>query len=99
MKLPPTGWARSESLREGKWDYLHPEEVDIPVDQGYEKKTWFDFKNGTKGVVVKRGENERVYIVTREANKDYAQETGHDREPLGEKDNYEHELGKQKSLL
>ena len=36
-RLPPTGWAREESLKEGQWDYLHPEAVDIPVDEGYEQ--------------------------------------------------------------
>jgi len=98
LKLPPTGWAREESLNSGKWDYLHPEGVDIPVDSGYEKKTWFDFNNGTKGVVVKTGDEERVYMVTKEASKEYERETGHGREPLGEKSNYEEESGKQKSL-
>jgi hypothetical protein len=99
IKLPPTGWAREESLKDGKWDYLKPEEVDIPVDEGYEKKTWFDFKNGTKGVVVKRDNEERVYMITREASKEYEKKTGHGREPLGEKGNYEQEPGKQNSLL
>jgi hypothetical protein len=84
VKLTKTGWAKEESLKIGKWNYLHPEVVDIPADSGYEKKTWFDFRNGTKGIVVKNGNDERVYMITREAGKEYKKETGHDREPLGE---------------
>lgn len=89
IRLPKTGWAREESLGEGRWDYLEPEMVDILVDSGYEKKTWFELPSGTKGAVVKRGGEERVYIITREASKKYREETGHGREPLGKKKNYE----------
>jgi hypothetical protein len=88
IKLPKTGWARAESLKDGKWDYLHPEPVEIPVDSGYEKKTWFDFAGGTKGIVVKKDNSERVYMITEEASKEYKNKTGHDREPLGRKENY-----------
>jgi hypothetical protein len=86
IKLPKTGWAKEESLQIGKWDYLHPEIVDIPVDSGYEKKVWFDFAKGTKGVVVEKDGQQRVYMVTKAASQEYQRETGHDREPLGEKE-------------
>jgi len=99
IKLPKTGWAKSESLKQGKWNYLKPEPVDIPIESGYEKKTWFSMPEGTKGIVVKRDKNERVYMITKEASQDYKKETGHDREPVGEKKNYEHELGKQRKLV
>ena len=99
IKLPKTGWAKEESLKIGKWNYLHPELVEIPVDSGYEKKTWFEMPAGTKGVVVKRDDEERVYMITREASDEYRKETGHDREPPGEKRNYEQELGKQKMMI
>jgi hypothetical protein len=88
LKLPKTGWAREESLKAGKWNYLHPEPVDIPVDSGYEKKTRFDLPKGTKGIVVKKDHEERVYMITKEAGSEYKKETGHGREPLGEKKNY-----------
>jgi hypothetical protein len=99
IKLPKTGWAKEESLREGKWNYMHPKLVNIPIEAGYEKKTWFNMPQGTKGVVVKRDDNERVYMVTKDASEEYRQQTGHDREPVGEKENYEHELGKMDKLL
>jgi len=88
IKLPKTGWAKEESLKEGKWNWLKPEPVDIPVESGYEKKTWFEMPAGTKGVVVKKENNERVYMITKEASDEYKKATGHDREPLGEKRNY-----------
>ncbi len=99
VRLPKTGWAKEESLREGKWNYMHPKLVEIPIDAGYEKKTWFNMPRGTKGVVVKRDSNERVYMVTKDASEEYRQQTGHGREPVGEKENYAHELGKMDKLL
>lgn len=87
-KLPPTGWARKESLEMGKWDYLSPELVDIPIDSGYEKKVWFDTPEGTKGLLVKKGKEERVYMLTEEASQEYKDKTGHDREAPGSKKNY-----------
>jgi len=88
IKLPKTGWAKEESLAAGKWDYLHPESVDIAADSGYEKKVWFDLPEGTKGILVKKGGEERVYMITRQASEEYGKETGHDREPLGIKNNF-----------
>lgn len=88
LKLPETGWAKEESLREGKWDYLKPVIVNIPIDKGCEKKIWFDAIGGMKGILVKRNNLERVYMVTKESSSEYLKETGHNREPVGEKRNY-----------
>jgi hypothetical protein len=88
IKLPLTGWARAESLKAHKWDYLELEIVDLPVDSGYEKKTWFDLPKGVKGIIVKRGKLEKVYMITKEATADYKKQTGHNREPIGEKKNF-----------
>ncbi len=92
LKLPLTGWAKEESLKQGKWSYLKPEIVDVPVDSGYEKKTWFDLPNGTKGIVVKKDKAERIYMITKEASTEYKKQTGYEREPLGEKNNYQPEF-------
>ncbi len=89
IKLPKTGWAREESLKQGKWDYLQPEMVNIPIDRGYEKKIWFELPKGTKGIIVKSGKENRVYMTTKEAGEEYKNQTGHNREPLGEKKNYD----------
>jgi len=88
LKLPLTGWAKIESLKAHKWDYLKPEIVDLPVDSGYEKKTWFDSPNGFKGIMVKKGEEERIYMITKQADENYQKQTGHNREPIGKKINY-----------
>ena len=87
LKLPKTGWAREESVKQGKWNWLDPEFVDIPVDKGYEKKVWFDLPEGTKGVLVKSKDKkeERVYMITKEASDKYEKKTKHDREPIGRK--------------
>ncbi len=95
LKLPKTGWSKEESLAQGKWNYLHPEPVDILVDSGYEKKVWFDLPEGTKGIVVKKGDEERVYMITKEASEKYRNETGHDREPYGKKSNFRKALEKE----
>ena len=88
LKLPKTGWAKEESLIAGKWDYLHPEKVKIAADSGFEKKVWFDLPEGTEGILVKRGEQERIYMITKEASEEYKKATGHDREPPGKKLNF-----------
>ena len=51
LKLPKTGWVRIESLADGKWNYLKPREVLIPVFQGYEKKVWFTIDHGIRGLL------------------------------------------------
>ena len=80
--FPQTGWARKESLEAGKWDYLRPEPVVIPVTHGVEKGKWFEIKNGIKGVVLHRGQENRVYMMTDDANPEYVDVTHHDRMPV-----------------
>jgi len=89
VKLPKTGWAKEESLKQGKWDYLNPELVDVPIEWGYEKKTRFELPDGAKGLVVKKGDDRRVYMITKEASEEFKKQTGHNREPLGKKKNYD----------
>lgn len=81
LKLPKTGWVRAESLESGKWDYLRPKEIVIPVFQGVEKKVWFTIDHGIKGYLVRRGDQQRVYMLTHEPTKAYHTLTGHDRMP------------------
>lgn len=89
-KLPQTGWAKQESIDKGRWKWLHPKNVDIPAESGYEKKVWFGLPDGLKGLLVNDKEgHERVYMITKEASKKYKDKTGHDREPIGRKENYQ----------
>jgi len=81
--LPQTGWAKLESLNEGKWDHYKPRYVKIPAVRGYEKGLWFDApKDGYLGVVVGQGQSERAYMVTAQASQEYLNLTKHDREPV-----------------
>jgi len=87
--FPETGWAKNETIEEGKWKWLHPKKVKIPVNRGCEKKVWFDFKNGTNGILVGQDSDKRVYMITEKADKKYLEETNHDRMPMGDKSNFE----------
>lgn len=86
--LPITGWARFQSLCEGKWNPYHPRWVRIPAIRWMEKDSerqshWFDLKpdEGLLGVETTAGEggssgdvppHRAVYIVTQEAPENLA---------------------------
>lgn len=80
--FPQTGWARVDSIESGKWAYMHPEPVLIPVTHGVEKGRWFKIDNGIKGVVVRKGEERRVYMLTADATPEYLEATRHARMPV-----------------
>ena len=82
ISLPQTGWARIESMIGGKWDYLRPSQVVIPVTHGVEKGKWFEINHGIRGVLVSRDGHERVYMLTEEANPEFLNVTGHPRMPV-----------------
>jgi len=83
LKLPRTAWAKEESIAAGKWYYLHPQEVKILADRGYEKGIWFDVPGGGfKGIIVELGDKKRIYMVTKPADEDYKDLTKHDRQPV-----------------
>lgn len=86
LKFPKTGWAKKESILSGKWKWLKPKEVKIPVEKGYEKKVWFDFENGTDGILTELDNQKRVYMITEPADKIYLEKTHHDRMPPGGKE-------------
>ena len=81
LKLPKTGWVRAESLEAGKWNYLRPKEIVIPAFQGVEKKIWFGIEHGIRGYLVRRGDEQRVYMLTLPPTPEYRALTGHDRMP------------------
>lgn len=82
-KLPKTGWAKLESIQDGKWDWLSPKRVIIPGLMGYEKKKWFKTPRGIIGIKVRYHNLTRVYIVTTKADQEFLRLTGHDRMPVG----------------
>jgi hypothetical protein len=80
--LPQTGWARLESIEEGKWGYLKPKPALIPVSYGVEKGKWFSINTGIAGLVVEKAGEERVYMLTDEANDEFLAHTRHERMPV-----------------
>ncbi len=82
LPLPPTGWARLESIEAGKWSYLRPVPVVIPVTHGVEKGKWFNISHGIRGLLVERDGLQRVYMLTRESNPDFLEMTRHARMPV-----------------
>jgi len=83
LKMPKTGWARIESLRDGFWDYLSPKTVEVPCLYGYEKKKWFRSPYGLKAVKVHFHNIYRVYLITDKADQLFQKIIGHDRMPIG----------------
>lgn len=80
--FPQTGWARQDSIEAGKWGYLHPDPVLIPVTHGVEKGKWFEIENGIKGVIAHRGEERRIYMLTEDADPEFLATTRHARMPV-----------------
>ena len=79
--LPPTGWARYESLTQGKWDWLKPKVVLIPALRACEKKVWFAPEHMIKGVLVNYQSVVRIYMITQSATDEYQALTKHHRMP------------------
>ena len=82
-KLPKTGWARLESIQDGRWDWLKPQKIWIPSLMGVDKKKWFNTPQGLTGIKVRYHNLTRVYIVTTKADRSYMDLIGHDRMPVG----------------
>ena len=83
LKLPKTGWAKQESLQDGRWDWLAPKVVTVPSVMGYEKKKWFKTPEGLKAIKVRHHNITRVYMMTTKASSVFMEYTGHDRMPIG----------------
>jgi hypothetical protein len=82
-RLPRTGWARKESIEEGKWQYLQPEDIEIPAAFGLEKGVWFQIAEGMKGILVHdEDEHPHVYMLTQPASHYYQTMTRHTRMPV-----------------
>jgi hypothetical protein len=70
-KLPPSGWARLESVLAHKWDRWNPQPVKIIVDRFMEKDQsknshWFNLQQDEfiQGLLATRDEEQRLYVVT-----------------------------------
>lgn len=72
--LPLGGWARLDSIRAGKWNYLNPKPVKLAIHSFMEKDKdknshWFDLQEHEflQGLFVFNQQEQRVYVVTTEA--------------------------------
>jgi putative SOS response-associated peptidase YedK len=72
------GWARLDSIDEGKWQRFHPRPVLIPVQSFMEKdherqSHWFDVPAGQaiQGLLANHQDQMRVYVVTIDTPAEY----------------------------
>jgi hypothetical protein len=70
-KLPLGGWARLDSIYEGRWDRWLPIPVKVPVKSFMEQDIeghshWYDLTKGQwiQGLVARYRHERRVYVVT-----------------------------------
>ena len=85
--VPVTGWARFESLKNGRWNRFCPQKVYIPADSFMEKDKegashWFDLDENERilGVMLANGSENFIYIVT--VPSDEEKQKIHDRWPM-----------------
>ena len=69
--LPLGGWARSETVKSGRWDKYFPKPVKLPLTSFMEKdiegrSVWFTLTPGqwVQGLLARYDDELRVYIVT-----------------------------------
>lgn len=86
ITFPNGGWARLESIAQGKWKQWHPKPVQIICDRFMEKDEekqshWFDMEPHMiiQGLIAERDGDHRVYVVTEPPPPQYA--WIHDRYP------------------
>lgn len=74
----PGGWARMDSIKEGKWQRFHPRPVLLPVQSFMEKdherqSHWIDVPPGQvmQGLLATCDDQARVYVVTTDTPAEY----------------------------
>lgn len=83
IPLPKTGWAKVESVENGKWRYYNPQFITIPAIRGFEKGVWFDITGkGIRGLLIEKGDVQRAYMLTQKADSAYLKLTHHARQPI-----------------
>ena len=72
------GWARLDSVKEGKWEYCYPKPVLIPVhafmEKDHDKKShWLEVPANQiiQGLLARHDNETRVYVVTTDAPAEY----------------------------
>lgn len=77
--FPNGGWARLDSIKEGKWQRFHPTPVLLPVNSFMEKdhekvSHWFDLKSDEviQGLLTVHEDAARVYVVTTDTPQEFS---------------------------
>lgn len=78
-EFPNGGWARLDSIKDGKWQRYQPRPVLLPIQSFMEKdhdkqSHWFDLKSGEllQGLLTVQNNTPRVYVVTTETPEQYS---------------------------
>ena len=81
--LPRTGFCKIESIEAGKWKWLIPLPVRIIASAGWAKGTWFQVRQGIRGMLVHDQDGHpHCYVVTQPATHYFKIMTGADRMPM-----------------
>lgn len=82
-RLPSTGWCKAESLDAGRWAWLEPETVEIPISYALQNGVWYQVVGGVQGILVHDArQTPHVYILTKPASHYYKVMTRSDRMPM-----------------
>jgi len=75
---PSGGWARLDSINEGKWKRFHPKPVLLPVqsfmEKDHERKShWIEVPQGevVQGLLANFADQSRLYVVTTDTPDEY----------------------------
>ena len=78
-QFPDGGWARLDSIKQGKWQRYQPRPVLLPVHSFMEKdhdkaSHWFDLQAGEllQGLLAIQNDIRRVYVVTTDTPDEYS---------------------------
>ncbi len=81
--MPCTGWTWLETLEQGTWQEVQPEDVLIPGTMGLENGRWFAIREGIRGLVVADEHGGKVaYMLCEPASHYYAVMTRSKRMPV-----------------
>jgi len=78
LAFPNGGWARLDSIKEGKWQRYQPRPVLLPIQSFMEKDAekvshWFNLQPGqlVQGLLTVNNAQPRVYVVTTDTPDEY----------------------------
>lgn len=80
-ELPWTSWIEMESLAEGRWRVPY-EQVVIPASLGFDRRIWYQIREGIVGIVVSRGTERVLFMLTEESTHYYRTMTRSERMPV-----------------